>query len=568
MKKNLYLSIFLCLLVMSGLFTQSFAQVGHIGSHDPSTLVKDGNRYWMFTTGDGIYAASSPDLHQWTAARRPIFPIGTWPAWINQAVPGFAGHFWAPDCIYMNGRYYLYYSCSTFGSSRSAIGVATSPTLDENSPDYRWTDQGMVVSSDGSSNAYNAIDPALFRDSNGRIYMTYGSFFGGIVVMEIDPATGKRRSGTSTTRIAGGNHADWEAARIIKEGSYYYLFANRGSCCRGTNSTYRIVMGRSTNINGPYLDRSGVDMRNGGGTLALGNSGKFIGPGHFALLREGGSNFVSMHYYDASDNGNAKLDIANLGFSNGWPFITRDWIAQGRYRVTNRHSGMVWDAWGCTGASGQAIAQGNWAGRLCQQWDFVPVGDGFYRINAAQGGLSADVQNCSPSNGAKLQLWNWLNNDCQKFKVQRLSNGNHIFTSATGNRVVEVPARSTTAGTQLALWDYNGGNNQRWSIQAPTVVTSLASEEDLLLKDITSHRSQLYPNPSASASVSVRLSDSFARSGPVDIEILTIDSRQVYKKSFTYQEQLEINSELQKGVYLVRISSNTRTEVVRWVIRQ
>lgn len=151
---------------------------GAYQSHDPSTLIKDGSKYWIFTTGNGIYAAYSTNLFQWTSAPKTVFPIGTWPSWINSYVPGFGGNFWAPDCVYMNGKYYMYYSCSTFGSSVSAIGVATSPTLDQNSSSYVWTDLGRVVSSSASSDI-NAIDPSIFRNSDGKVYMSYGSWHGG-----------------------------------------------------------------------------------------------------------------------------------------------------------------------------------------------------------------------------------------------------------------------------------------------------------------------------------------------------------------------------------------------------
>ncbi|TYZ07448.1 family 43 glycosylhydrolase [Hymenobacter lutimineralis] len=467
--------VLLWLLVL-GLAGRVAALDGAYGSHDPSTLVKDGNKYWMFTTGAGIYAAYSTDLFRWQSAPKTVFPIGTWPTWINQAVPGFDGTFWAPDVLYMNGKYYLYYSCSTFGSPRSAIGVATSPTLDQNSPYYKWTDLGMVVSS-ATQTDINAIDPALLKDSNGRVYMTYGSFSGGIGVVELDAATGLRKAGAPIVHVAGGNRASWEAPYLFKEGNYYYLVVNRGACCQGVNSTYFLVMGRSTNINGPYVDKSNVDLRSNGGTRLLATSGKYVGPGHFGLLRENGTNFVSLHYYDRNDNGNAKLDIANMGISSvdGWPFVTRDWVAAGRYRVTNQNSGLSWDAWGCTGVQGQAIAQGQYNNLTCQKWDFTPVGDGTYKITNAQGGLAADVVNCNAGNGAKLQLWPYLNNNCQKFKIERTADGAYLMTSLTGTRVIEVPAASTTAGTQLALWDQNGALCQRWYITSANTTLAAAT---------------------------------------------------------------------------------------------
>ncbi|WP_460614746.1 family 43 glycosylhydrolase [Hymenobacter seoulensis] len=463
-------------LVLCGSLAPVYALDGAIGSHDPSTITKDGNKYWMFTTGAGIYAAYSTDMFHWEPGPKTVFPIGTWPSWINQAVPGFDGTFWAPDLTYMNGKYYLYYSCSAFGSPRSAIGVATSPTLDQNSPNYKWTDLGMVVSS-ATQTDINAIDPALLKDDDGKVYMTYGSFSGGIGIVELDPATGLRKAAAPIVHVAGGNRASWEAPYLFKEGNYYYMVVNRGACCQGVNSTYFLVMGRSTNINGPYIDKAGVDLRSGGGTRILSSSGKYVGPGHFGLLRENGANFVSLHYYDRNDNGNPKLDIANMGISttDGWPFVTRDWVAAGRYSITNQNSGLSWDAWGCTGAAGQAIAQGQYNNMTCQQWDFTPLGDGTYKITNAQGGLAADVINCNPGNGTKLHLWPYLNNNCQKFKIERTADGAYLLTSLTGNRVIEVPAASTTPGTQLALWDQNGFLCQRWYINRTSTATAKAT---------------------------------------------------------------------------------------------
>ncbi|MBN2612111.1 MAG: family 43 glycosylhydrolase [Bacteroidales bacterium] len=163
MIKYLFALIFLFQLLHASAVSLS----GLLNSHDPATLTKDGNTYWHFTTGTGIWSSISIKLTNWSASNKPVFPNNAWPSWINSYVPQFAGNFWAPDVIYMNNAYYIYYSCSTFGSSRSAIGVAKSTSL--NNPS--WTDLGMVVSSDGTSTAINAIDPGLFRDDNGKIYM-------------------------------------------------------------------------------------------------------------------------------------------------------------------------------------------------------------------------------------------------------------------------------------------------------------------------------------------------------------------------------------------------------------
>lgn len=281
---------------------------GLLNSHDPATLIQDGDTYWHFTTGNGIWSSISTNLIHWEASDEPVFPVGSWPSWINDYVPDFGGHFWAPDIIFMNGKYYLYYSCSTWGSSRSAIGVVMTESL--NSPD--WQDLGVVVSSNGSSTAINAIDPGLFRDTDGRIYMTYGSWFGGIGIVEIDSVYGISIS--ETTHVYGGDHQSIEASTIIKENGYYYLIVNRGNCCQGINSTYYITAGRSTHVMGPYSDFRTI----------LASEGKYIGPGHFGLFRKDGCNYVSIHYYDGNDNGRAKLDILKMTFFDGWSELTRD----------------------------------------------------------------------------------------------------------------------------------------------------------------------------------------------------------------------------------------------------
>ncbi|MCR5889137.1 family 43 glycosylhydrolase [Hymenobacter sp. J193] len=541
---------------------------GATGSHDPSTLIKDGNKYWMFTTGAGIYAAYSTDLFRWTKAPKSVFPIGTWPAWVNQAVPGFDGTFWAPDVLYMNGKYYLYYSCSTFGSPRSAIGVATSPTLDQNSASYKWTDLGMVVSSSTQTDI-NAIDPALLKDSNGRVYMTYGSFSGGIGIIELDAATGLKKAGAAVVHVAGGSRASWEAPYLFKEGSYYYLVVNRGACCQGVNSTYYLVMGRSTSINGPYKDKNNVDLRSNGGTRILSSSGKYIGPGHFGLLRENGANFVSMHYYDGNDNGNAKLDIANMGGSgaDGWPFVTRDWVAAGRYRITNQNSGLSWDAWGCTGVQGQAIAQGTYNNLTCQKWDFAPVGDGAYKITNAQGGLAADVVNCSASNGAKLQLWPYLNNNCQKFKIERTADGAYLMTSLTGTRVIEVPGASSAAGTQLALWDQNGNRGQRWYIAG--AAARISGNVTKAAAPVLEQPLEAYPNPftdrttvqfraGASTPAQVRLYNALGQPVATLFDATAEGGRE-------YRLTLD-GKTLPAGIYTCRLQLNGKTQSQRLVL--
>ncbi|MFA9391932.1 MAG: family 43 glycosylhydrolase [Prolixibacteraceae bacterium] len=330
---------------------------GVINSHDPATLIKDGDVYWHFTTGDGIWSSVSSNLINWSPSNKPVFPRGTYPAWVKTYVPDFTGSFWAPDVIYMNDAYYIYYSCSQWGTTKSAIGVSKSTSLN----DPKWIEKGKVVSSSGSSTAINAIDPGLFRDDDGQIYMVYGSWFGGIGIVDIDSVKGTATS--SVTHLYGGNHQSIEAPYLFKEEGYYYLVVNRGTCCDGVNSTYYITVGRSENVKGPY-----TDFRN-----LLTKSGKYIGPGHFGLLRESCASYVSIHYYDGNDNGNAKLDILKMTMVDGWPSLTRDFTIEPCQ----------------TGSSANVLLADDWSVKLYPN----PVSDGILHLEIHEANSDVDEIN-------------------------------------------------------------------------------------------------------------------------------------------------------------------------------
>lgn len=299
----------------------SLAQTEHPYVHDPSAVVKEGNTFWYFSTGWGITPAFSKDLKHWETQTPPIFKKGEHPAWIDSTVKGFKGHFWAPDVIFMNGKYHVYYSCSTFGSPTSAIGLVTSSSLNPDSPNYGWTDQGMVVKSQEKKD-FNAIDPSILKDGDGRVYMAYGSFHAGIAGVELDTLTGKIKVGASIVKLAGGRESDWEASCLIREGKYYYLFVNNGLCCKGLNSTYYIVVGRSENPLGPFIDQSGRKLTEGGGTVLFRSQDTRLGPGHVGLLRDGKKLITSIHFYDALEEGKSKFGLINMKFKNDWPVLS------------------------------------------------------------------------------------------------------------------------------------------------------------------------------------------------------------------------------------------------------
>ncbi len=315
---------------------------GYVAAHDPSTLIQCKDRYYVFSTGQGILSKSSSDKVLWSPGPS-VF--ATPPAWTINAVPGFVGLFWAPDILYFNNRYYLYYAVSTFGSQVSAIGLVTNPTLDPNDPSYLWTDQGPVIQSTNGS-AYNTIDPSFTRDSTGSLWMAFGSYWNGIYLVQLNTVTGLRLSANSPTYQLAYN-GSIEASYIYRRGSYYYLFVNWGSCCSGVNSTYNIRVGRSSNITGPYLDRNGVNMLSGGGTLFRQGTGKFTGPGHVGILAEGGRQWFSYHYYDANAwspqyqaYGVADFSLVPLSWTaDDWPSITNDWSAVYKFQADARDEG-------------------------------------------------------------------------------------------------------------------------------------------------------------------------------------------------------------------------------------
>lgn len=303
---------------------------GHLGVHDPSTIIQCKDKYYLFGTGRGISSKVSTDKVFWSAGSR-VFANN--PNWTTNTVPAFDGNLWAPDIIFANGQYLLYYSVSSWGSQVSAIALATNPTLDPGDPSYAWTDRGIVIQS-GNGSPYNTIDPSVTRDADGGLWLCFGSYWNGIYLVQLDPATGLRLAPNSPVHHLASN-SSIEASCLYRRGRYYYLFVNWGSCCVGVKSTYHIRVGRSTNITGPYLDRNGVDLRAPGGTLFLEGTGKFTGPGHLGVLEEGGERWFSYHYYDAGDYapwydgyGVADFDLRPLEFTaDDWPVFTNDWSA-------------------------------------------------------------------------------------------------------------------------------------------------------------------------------------------------------------------------------------------------
>jgi arabinan endo-1,5-alpha-L-arabinosidase len=280
---------------------------GDVAAHDPS-IAKSGSTWYVFTTGAGISMTSSADGLNW-GGRRKVF--STPPAWWS-TVPGHTNvaDAWAPDIKRYNGRYFLFYALSSFGSRNSAIGYATAAT-----PAGPWTDHGSAVLRTTDSNSYNAIDPELVIDANGDPWLAFGSFWDGLMIEKLDRSTMVPNAGTRQN--IARRSAGIEAASIVYRNGYYYLFASIDKCCQGVNSTYKIVVSRSTRIDGGYVDKSGKAMTGGGGTVLDAGNDRWRGPGG-EDVNEG--NVIARHAYDATANGAPKLLINGLRWdSAGWP---------------------------------------------------------------------------------------------------------------------------------------------------------------------------------------------------------------------------------------------------------
>lgn len=303
-------------LAFSTIFSANAATWGLTGNtyaHDPTYIQESGTgTRWVFSTGQGIQVHWSTNGTTWNLGTQ-IF--ASEPAWWAQQVPNHTYlDVWAPDIFYYNGKYYLYYSISSFGSQNSAIGLVTCTSITQGN----WVDQGMVLKSTTSS-SYNAIDPNLFADKNGNLFMSFGSWWNGIYVTAIDKSTMKPTGNSYRIATKSGGI---EGSTVVYNSStgYYYLFVSIGTCCQGVNSTYKIAVGRSTSVTGPYYDKSGVDMKNGGGTVIDSGNSAWKGPGGQDVA---GTNILIRHAYSVAENGAAKMLISDLQWdSSGWPYYS------------------------------------------------------------------------------------------------------------------------------------------------------------------------------------------------------------------------------------------------------
>jgi len=453
--------------------------------HDPSTVLQCDGKYYTWGTGGG--GLVSDDGWTWHSGVR---------------VPGGA----APDLIHIGDRYYMAYAGTgggLGGGHSGAIHVKWSKTLDPNSPDYGWNDDQIVASSDGAEDC-DAIDPGFLLDpTSGRLWVTYGTYFGFIRIVELDPKTGHHLEGNKPVNVA----IDCEATDPIYHDGWYYLFGTHGTCCDGANSTYNIRVGRSKSITGPYLDNLGNDMLKGGGKLFAAASGRFVGLGHFGLMDLGdGVEKFSCHYEaDLDRGGRSVLDIRPLLWIDGWP-VGGDNFKEGTYEIQSEASGYAMElAVDFVRMGGGRGGFGGFGGRRgAPGGTNAPGGRGFGGGFGGRGGggpvtpvpsqTLAEVSSNWPSGNLDVRLGDYMMRPHQEWTISAVTNapgfpgspcfkitiaGTDRALAATADaEVVTVPAFT---GAPEQLWRIDQLTDGTYRIM-PKVVPN--STESLVLTEI------------------------------------------------------------------------------------
>ena len=318
MKRNLYIISFF-LFQFSFFINKASAQIGAPYIHDPSTIAECDGKYYTFGTGGGGLISEDG----WT--------------WHDGAVRPGGGA--APDVMKIGDRYLVIYGATgggLGGGHNGRILTMWNKTLDPKSPDFKYTEPVEVASSDGMEDN-DAIDPSLLLDpTTGRLWVSYGTYFGTIRLIELNPKTGERVKGNKERDIA----IDCEATDLLYRNGWYYLLGTHGTCCDGVNSTYNIVVGRSRKVTGPYIDNVGRDMFHGGGRMVIAAGDRRVGPGHFGrTVVDDGIEVMSCHFEaDFEQGGRSVLGIVPLVWENDWP-VAGERIKGGTFEIESQRRG-------------------------------------------------------------------------------------------------------------------------------------------------------------------------------------------------------------------------------------
>ncbi|WP_337560435.1 family 43 glycosylhydrolase [Phocaeicola plebeius] len=275
---------------------------------DPSIIKGEDGYFYLYATEDirNLPIHRSKDLVNWEF-------LGT--AFTDENRPDFEpnGGIWAPDINKIGDKYVLYYSMSVWGGEWTCgIGCAVSDR-----PEGPFKDCGMMFRSNGIK-VQNSIDPFYIED-NGHKYLFWGSFRG-IYAIELSEDGLSLKSGSSPVQIAG---TAYEGTYIHKRGGYYYMFASIGSCCEGLKSTYTTVVGRSTSLFGPYLDKKGQSMMDNHHEILIHKNDSFVGTGHNSEIvsDNAGTDWLFYHAVSVANPDGRVLMLDKIDWIDGWPSV-------------------------------------------------------------------------------------------------------------------------------------------------------------------------------------------------------------------------------------------------------
>ena len=457
----------------------ALAQEGQPWIHDPSNIMECDGKYYTFGTGGGGLISEDG----WN--------------WFSGAVRPGGGA--APDAIKIGDRYLVAYSATGGGLGGGHAGrVLTmwNKTLDPNSPDFEYTEAIEVAASINDEDC-DAIDAGLFMDpQTGRLYCTYGTYFGFIRMVELDPKTGAKVEGTVDPNIA----IDCEATTMIYRNGWYYLLGTHGTCCDGVNSTYNIVVGRARSVYGPFLDNMGRDMVAGGGKMVVDGEDRQFGAGHFGrYIEDEGVEKMSFHWEaDLDRSARSVLAIRPIVWVNDWPvageafkagtyeissvrrgyalelavdFVRQNIARRGGWRADPNepivvHPNQTLEEVAAGWPEGDIAARiGDWMNRPHQRWTLtvVPeaggyVGGQYYKIQieGTEKTLTAtediDVKVAPEYTGADSQLW----------RIEQCIDGTYrIMPKSNPGYVLSSPADSTPS---LSKWDAES-DNCKWTFK-------------------------------------------------------------------------------------------------------
>lgn len=296
---------------------------------DPSVIHVNGTWY-IFITDNGAWSGSLPilcsqDTTSWKQCGS-VFP--QMPSWIRAKLPGIS-NLWAPDISYFNGEYHVYYTASLANTESTLVGLATNTTLDPSDPNYHWVDRGMVLES-RPGDQINVLDPNILTNSDGRIWLSYGSYWGGIAQREIDPASGMLKDASAqqinlAARPSVAHHPIEGSSQLYHNG-YYYLFVSIDFCCNTNLATnnYKMAVGRSTDPHGPFLAQDGTPMLDGGSTVIVtGDGTKWMGVGGGTVYDDpaSGNTDIVFHAQAMNQGGVASLWFKQISWVNDWPVV-------------------------------------------------------------------------------------------------------------------------------------------------------------------------------------------------------------------------------------------------------